>query len=116
VEAAVELLIGHRSWLGRGDFVGGFVQTGQELGCGTPMAWVDWPAAVTALQAGRLPCSGSEGRVLRIAASIAEAVPVELGEALSGLDETNIVRVARAVLHAGGHREAVVALAGVRGW
>ena len=34
-------------------------------------------AAAGALEAGVLPCSGGEGRVLRIAASIAEGVPVE---------------------------------------
>ena len=35
------------------------------------MAVVDWEAAVAALEAGRLPCSGGEGRILRLAASIA---------------------------------------------
>jgi hypothetical protein len=40
--------------------------------------------------------------MLRIAASIAEAVPVSLGEAVSGLDDRNLGLVAGAVLHAGG--------------
>jgi hypothetical protein len=78
---------------------------------GTPMAWVDWPAAVAALEAGRLPCSPSEGQVLRIAASIADGMPVDLREVVSGLDDVNIVLVARAVLHAAGHREAGVMVA-----
>ena len=78
------------------------------------MAFLDWTAVMAALDAGRLPCSGGEERVLRIAASLAEGIPVDLGEALSGLDEANIVLVAEAVVHANGHRQAVVTLAGVR--
>jgi hypothetical protein len=77
------------------------------------LAFIDWQAAVTALEAGWLPCSGGEGRVLRIAASIAEGVPVDLREAVTGLDEANLALVARAVLHSGGHRGAGVRLAGV---
>jgi hypothetical protein len=89
------------------------VELGRDLVGGTAVALVDWPAAVSALDAGRLVCSATEGQMLRIAASIAEGVPVELGAALTGLDEANIVLVAEAVLHAGGHRESVVA--GVKG-
>jgi hypothetical protein len=63
---------------------------------------VDWAAAVRALDAGRLPCSGSEAQLLRIAASIAEGIPVDLGEALSSLDERNLGLVAEVVLCAGG--------------
>ena len=68
------------------------------------MASVDFAAAVSALEACMLPCSGGEGRVLRIAASIAEGVPVDLREAVTGLDEGNAVLAAGAVLHASGHR------------
>jgi hypothetical protein len=107
-EAAVELLIGHLVWLLRGDFVGQCIETGEGMAGGTPMAWVDWSSAVAGLEAGRLPCSSGEGRVLRIAASLADGVPVDLGQAVSGLDDANIVLVARAVLHAAGHRGADV--------
>lgn len=107
-EAAVRLLVGHQRWLRRGDFVGEFVETGESIADGTAMAFVDWPAAVAALEAGRLPCSPSEGQVLRIAASMADGVPVDLRDGLSGLDAANIVVVAQAVLHAAGHREANV--------
>ena len=31
---------------------------------GTDMAAIDWPAAIVALDAGELPCSGGEGRIL----------------------------------------------------
>lgn len=111
-EAAAELLIGHQRWLWRSDFVDGFVEWDYGLVCGTEMAFVDWQAAVTALDAGRLACSDSEGQVLRIAASIAVGTSVGLREALSGLDQRNIALVAQAVLHADGHRGARVVLAG----
>jgi hypothetical protein len=52
--------------------------------------------------------------VLRIAASIAEGVPVDLREAVTGLDASNIVLVAEAVLHAAGHRNLRVAAGGER--
>jgi hypothetical protein len=100
--AAVELLIGHRFWLGREDFVERFVEMHASAVGGTPMAFLDWEAAARALGAGRLACSDSQGRVLRVAASIAEGVPVDLRDALSGLDEPNLALIAGAVLHAGG--------------
>ena len=68
------------------------------------MAAIGWEGAVAALEAGRLPCSGGDGRMLRLAASMAGGVPVDLGSALPGLDEGNITGVARAVLHAAGHQ------------
>ncbi len=73
------------------------------------MAAVDFAAAAGALEAGVLPCSGGEGRMLRIAASIAAGVPVDLREAVTGLDEKNAVLAAGAVLHAAGHRDLRVA-------
>jgi hypothetical protein len=100
--AAVELLVGHAAWLRRNDFVDGFVCIVDELAGESSLAWVDWRAVVTALDAGRLPCSGGEAGVLRVAASIAEGIPVDLGEVLTGLDERNLVLVAVAVLRAGG--------------
>ena len=78
------------------------------------MAVVDWETAVAALEAGVLPCSGGEGRVLRIAASIGEGVPVDLREAVTGLDENNAVLAAAAVLRAAGHRDLRVAAGGER--
>jgi hypothetical protein len=112
-EAAVELLIGHAVWLRRDDLVGGFIVPCSDMAGGVAMAFIDWGEAAAAVRSGRLACSGSEGRVLLIAASIAEGVPVDLGDALTGLDQMNVVLVARAVLHAGGHREATIDLAGV---
>ena len=116
-EAAVELLIGHRVWPGRCDFVAVAVEFGRDSITGCAMAAVDWAAAVAALEAGGLPCSGSEAQVLRIAVSIATDAPVVLGQAVSGLDERNIVAVAAAVLHAAGFRgHAVQVTSGRQGW
>ena len=69
------------------------------------MASIDWPAAITALDSGELPCSSScEGKMLRLAASIGEGVPVNLRDALVGLDHHNLHLIQQAVLHTGGHR------------
>jgi hypothetical protein len=103
-EAAAELLIGHRWWLYRDDFRDIAVEFGWQAFSGQVMAVVDFAAAAGALEAGVLPCEGSEGQVLRLAASIAAGVPVDLGSAVSGLDAGNAGLVAAAVLHAAGHR------------
>lgn len=102
-EAAVELLIGHRAWLLRGDFLGQFVEAFGDMTGHSPMALVDWSAALGAVESGCMACSSSEDRVLRIAASIAEGIPVDLRDAVCGLDATNTVIVARALVHAAGH-------------
>ena len=103
-EAAIELLIGHASWLRRTDFVDPFVHTATGLIDGTPMAPIDWAAAITALNDTHLPCSGSEGRILRLAASLAHAIPVDLQDALPGLDDHNTALTLAAVERATGHR------------
>jgi len=88
------------------------VEFGRGIADGAVMAAVDWEAVVAALEAGGLPCSGGEGRILRLAASIAGGVAVDLGSALSGLDEGNVAGVACAVLHAAGHRDLRVVVEG----
>lgn len=104
LEAAVELLISNTCWLRRGDFLHHFVHTASGLIDGTPMATIDWPDAIAALDRGQLPCSGGEGRMLRLAASLAQGVPVDLADALTGLDSHNAELIAHAVNHATGHR------------
>jgi hypothetical protein len=103
-EAGAELLIGQGSWLRRADFVEEFVHTDTAPTSGITMSAIDWPEAITALDAGRLPCSGGERSMLQIAASLAEGLPVDLRDALSRLDSTNINLVAAAVLHANGNK------------
>lgn len=86
LEAAVELLINHASWLRRSDFAHRFTHTTLSLIDGTPMALIEWAEAITALDQGQLPCSGGEARILRLAASLADGIPVDLqGEAQSRL-------------------------------
>jgi len=107
-EAAVELLIKDQSWLYRRDFVESFVDGSDpsnrdETGY-SDIAAVDWATAVAALDADRLPCSSGEGQLLRIAASLAEGIPLDLHDAVTGLDSVNTDLVARAICRATGHR------------
>lgn len=104
-EAAVELLVAQGGWLGRADFLRDFVtvETDPETVGEAPLAVIDWPAAVAALDAGRLRASSSEAKILRITASLAAGVPLCLGEAVTGLGRAHIRWVAEAVLRAGGH-------------
>jgi hypothetical protein len=105
VEAGVGLLIGHDTWLHRKDFTAAFVHTGTSISDGiTQLAEVDWPAAITALDAGALPCSGGEQRMLRLAASLADGTPVSLRDTLTGNDHRNTQLLITAVLHASGQR------------
>ena len=102
LEAAVELLIGHGTWLTRADFAAAALTSGRDGITGAAMMSVDFEAALAARRAGGLPCSSSEEQILALAASIAAGVPVALGDLVCGLDEDNAVRVAIAVLHAAG--------------
>lgn len=93
-------------WLHRSDFRKRFLHTATAITDDTELANIDWPAAITALDAGLLPCSGGEGRMLRLAASIAAGILVDLRSALTGLDSRNAHLVSQAVLHASGHEPA----------
>jgi len=99
-EAAAELLIS-QSWLHRADFTSQFVRIQHGLAGGPEMAAIDWPAAITALGAS-LPCSGGEQRMLRITASLADGIPVDLRDTLTGLDDHNVELLITAVLHTSG--------------
>ena len=68
-------------------------------------AWVGWRHAAAALDAGTLTGgSGSDNRVLRIAASLSElGVPVDLADAVTGLDRRTLR--GSAVSHANGSHE-----------
>ena len=72
----------------RDDFTNRFIEHGTSDG--TPMATIDWDAAITALHAGELPCSAGERRVLAATASIAAGIPVDLRDTATGLDARNI--------------------------
>jgi hypothetical protein len=103
LEAGTALLIADGTFLRRDDFTSRFIQHGISISDGTTlMAAIDWDAAITALHVGELPCSGGERRVLELSASLAGGIPVDLREAVTGLDDANIARLVTAVLHASG--------------
>jgi hypothetical protein len=103
LEAGTGLLIDCGSWLHREDFTSRFITTGTSISDGvTPLASIDWEAAVTALHAGELPASGGERRMLLLASSIAGGTLVSLNDALPGIDRRNASLVVRAVAHAAG--------------
>ena len=74
LEAGVALLTSNGTFLQRGDFTTRFITCGTSDG--TPMAAIDWDAAITTLNSGGLPCSGGERRILQLAASLAGGIPV----------------------------------------
>lgn len=100
--AAVGLLIAHRYWLTHPAFTARFVHPVTAANGHPVGAWIDWQAAITALQRGQLPCSGSEAAMLRIAASLATEAPVILRDVLGGLDRANIAAVTTAITAANG--------------
>ena len=98
LEAATGLIIAHGTWLGRSDFT-------RFIHHGAGIAAIDWEAAIDALQAGRLPCSAGERRMLHLAASLADRASVSLGEAVTGIDDRNVDILLTAIRHAAGRRE-----------
>ena len=88
-EAAAGLIISHGSFLRRDDFAR-HVETAACISDGTPMAWIDWDAAIAALDSGRLPASGGEKRIVHIAASLAAGHLGSLRDAIPGLDHRSL--------------------------
>ena len=102
LEAGTELLIANGTFLHRDDFTGRFIDHGTSGG--TPMAAIDWDAAITALSTGGLPCSGGERRILQLSASLAAGIQVDLRDSITGLDDDNAALLITAILHATGNR------------
>jgi hypothetical protein len=102
LEAGTELLISNGTFLHRDDFTSRFITCGTSDG--TPMAAIDWDAAITALANGNLPCSGGECRILQLVASLAAGTPVSLRDTVTGLDDHNTARLLTAIRHAAGKR------------
>ena len=101
-EAAAIIIAGHRAWMARDDFPSSYLDTFRAHSDATTMAVIDWEAALTAIDTGTLTCSRSEEQILRIAASLAASVPVDLSDVLTGLDAHNIAVVLAAIAHAAG--------------
>jgi len=106
-EASIRLLLAHGVWAER-LAAAHFIELSDEDEPEEPRyAWVGWRYAVAALDAGTLTGgSGSDNRVLRIAASLSElGVPVDLADAVTGLDRHNLALVLAALSHANGSHE-----------
>lgn len=58
-----------------------------------------------ALDPGELQCSSGEEKILRLAASLADGLPVSLRGTLTGIDERNTKLVIKARLHVTGHQK-----------
>jgi hypothetical protein len=102
-EAAAGLIISHGAFLHREDFLC-HAETAACISDGAPMAWIDWNAVIAALDSGRLPASGGEKRIVRIAASLAAGHLVSLRDAIPGLDQRSLELVTAAICHAAGQR------------
>lgn len=98
-EAGTELLIRHASWLNSNDLRDRFLTLHPTITGDCATATIDWAAAIAALDAGELPCASGEARMLRLAASLIHGVPVNLNDALIGLDNHNLGLVSQAIRH-----------------
>jgi hypothetical protein len=107
-QAAVDLLVQHRGWLGRFELRRAIYAAFQE---GELCAWVVWHEVDM-----RAPASSGELRILTIARSLAGvASERSLADLLSSLDESNTARVLRAVSIACSGRDLVSCGIGERG-
>ncbi len=105
LEATTGLIIAHATWLDREDFARFIHVRASITDPAVELASIDWEAAISALNAGELPSSGGEQRMLRLAASLAGQAPVSLVDAITGIDDRNTGLLIRAVLHASGQRQ-----------
>jgi len=98
--AAVELIARHDHFLHAPEFRRLIAACRSDF-TGEPVVTIRWKAAIYALDTGRLPCTGSEEAVLRIAASLADHdIPVHLRQHLGSLDHHNIHLVTAAITRA----------------
>lgn len=109
IEAAVDLLAAHDTWLHRRDFRDACVHaTAAQLVADfdLPLVWLDFDAAAHLADHGTVPASGSEMQVLAIAAELAGSpCSRPLGDLLRGFDHANTTRVLDAIAHATGHHD-----------
>ena len=97
-EAAVELLLAHGTWLRRNDFLNHLIEYAGDNDATVTHAWIAWENVPTFVTRAR--CSGSEGRILRLAAELTGVdTAVPLVELLAQLDDTNSGLVLDAITH-----------------
>lgn len=109
IEAAVDLLAAHHTWLTRPDFRDlCVISTADHLveNFHMPRAWLDFDKAGAIAGGGTLPASSSELQILAIAAGLADAPTSRpLGDLIRGLDTANLALVLDAIAHTGGWHE-----------
>ncbi|MDX3586449.1 hypothetical protein OG920_32260 [Streptomyces europaeiscabiei] len=102
LRAAVNLLIDHGMWIKRLAERPGLLLIDYSGPDPEPYG-VDWLKVVEALAAKELPASSGELRILALAASLADtAARIPLGDAVTGLDTTNLALVLKAIVTANG--------------
>ena len=107
-EAAIRLLLAHGSWTLRLDGAGLITVSEATTAAGSKSCYAEvlWEEVIANIDAGHLLIgSGSEIRLLRIAASLAAGIPVDLADAVTGLDSHNLALVLAAIAHANGSQE-----------
>jgi hypothetical protein len=115
-EAAVLLLINSGHWLPQLQ-VSDLITLVPDIDRDGLWAQIAWPDLEEALAAGRIGGGGSEVRLLRAAASIAEGHPVDLGDLAAGLDRPALTLLLAAIAHAAGshdHRAPTYAVEGTQ--
>lgn len=100
-EAAVMLLNEHGTWLRRNDFADRCMGWASVFEDAQGNIWIDWDK----VEPNDFGGSGSEVRVLRIACSLGGGRPIDLAEAVSSLDRTNLAIVLAAIAHANGSHQ-----------
>ncbi len=100
-EAAVLLLANAGHWLPQLQ-VAGLVLLLDDVDGEGLWAQIAWPEVDAALRAGAIGGSGSQLRLLRAAAALADGQPVDLSDLAAGLDRAALGLLLAAVAHAGG--------------
>lgn len=117
VEAGVELLVAHGTWLGRSDFrteLVDLVEDGWGREGAGPMAYIDWDWVDVFVR--DAPCSSSERAILLLAASLAGgATNQSLLAMTSSLDDVNATLVLSALSHRFGWHQGALPVAAAVG-
>ncbi|WP_405193231.1 hypothetical protein [Streptomyces anulatus] len=102
LRAAIGLLVDHGLWIKRLAERPGLLLIDYSGPVPEPYG-VDWLKVVEALAAKDLPASSGELHILALAASLADtAARIPLGDAVTGLDSTNLALVLKAIVTANG--------------
>jgi hypothetical protein len=105
LESGTGLLLAPGTWPAREDFRC-FIHVADSItDPGIELASINWEAAINALDAGEFPSSSGEKRMLRLAASLAGDIPVQLGDAVTGIDDRSVGLLIIAIRHASGRRQ-----------